>query len=147
MNGLFSHILLPVDSSEECLAAGKLAVQLAKQWQARLTLLYVVDKKLVEELARIQARPQAEVREQLEATGWRYLSLCEHLARDEGVNVRKTLSHGSPAAEIVDKALSENIDLIVMAKSKQRGPRRLMLGRTLQRVIEDAECPLVVVKY
>ena len=50
------------------------------------------------------------------------------------------------AAEIVDYAQQENVDLIVVGTKGRSGFKRLLLGSTASGVVTYAHCPVLVIK-
>jgi nucleotide-binding universal stress UspA family protein len=75
--------------------------------------------------------------------------------RKELENVKPTVSSvrfeqhyltGRPGTEIVDFAVDNNIDLIVMASHGRSGISRLLLGSIAEEVMRKAPCPVLVVK-
>jgi len=144
--GFFSNILVPTDGSDYSVAAIKLAIRLARVHGARLFFLYVVDKVVLTELTRFGRKSQSEVRFDLEETGRRALTYAERLASDWGIHAEAMMREGAPHSEILSTAKSLNVDLIVIGQVGVRGPRRLLIGSVAERVIESAECPVLVAK-
>jgi nucleotide-binding universal stress UspA family protein len=56
------------------------------------------------------------------------------------------ISSTTIAAEIVDYAQQQNVDLIVMGTKGRSGFKRLILGSTASGVVTYAHCPVLVVK-
>lgn len=146
MPAVFSHILVPADGSDYSMAAGKLAISLARVHGARLSFLYVVDKVVLGELMRFGGKSEAQVRRELEESGRRVLSYLERQALDWGLRADLLIREGTPHAEILMLAKSLGVDLIVIGQVGIRGPRRLLIGSVAERVIEYADCPVLVAK-
>jgi nucleotide-binding universal stress UspA family protein len=144
-SSLFTNILVPVDGSASSIAAGRLAVRLAKAAAARLTFLYVVDQTVVDELARASARDAALVEEDLAATGRRNLDLLSRTAKENGLEAGRELRRGEPEVEITRWATDQNADLIVIGQVGRRGLQRILIGSVTERVIEHSGCPVLVV--
>jgi nucleotide-binding universal stress UspA family protein len=53
---------------------------------------------------------------------------------------------GLPAEEIVHVAQKMQVDLIVMGNKGRRGIDRWVLGSVSEKVLQQAECPVLVVK-
>jgi len=143
---LFTSILVPTDGSEYSVAAGKLAIDIAASSNARLTFIYVVDEAIIEELARSSQKTRQEVRRELADNGRRYLDYLARLAQRRGIAAEKVLREGTPHIEIVDEARKKMADLIVMGQVGRRGLRRILIGSVAERVIEYAECPVLITK-
>ncbi|HBY96903.1 MAG: universal stress protein [Ardenticatenaceae bacterium] len=143
---LFGHFLVPSDGSEGSIQAAQLAFRMARTFGTRVTLLYVIDRLVLEELTRFSERREPEVRRELEETGRHFLAYLEELARQEGVEIHVAIREGEPHQEIVAVADELSVDLIVMGHVGRRGPRRILIGSVTERVIEFAHCPVLVVK-
>ena len=143
---LFHHVLVPTDGSESSVHAAELAFRIAHANTARVTLVYVVDTVVLDELARFSEQQQAEVRQELRESGWQYLAELERLAQQWNLEVHREIREGEPYQEIVALADEIGADLIVMGHVGRRGPRRILIGSVTERVIEFAHCPVLVVK-
>ncbi|MCB0061335.1 MAG: universal stress protein, partial [Caldilineaceae bacterium] len=139
-------ILVPIDGSQNSVQASELAYRMAKLSGAHVTLLYVVDSAVLDEIARFSAQQRAEVREELHENGRQYLAYVEGLAQQENLTVQQEIREGIPYEEIVVLATAVGVDLIVMGHVGQRGPRRILIGSVTERVIEFAHCPVLVAK-
>ena len=62
----------------------------------------------------------------------------------EGVHFQVTI--GDPAAEIIDYAESQKIDLIVIPSHGRTGLRRFFLGSVAEKVIRFAHCPVLILR-
>jgi len=140
----FTHILVPTDGSENSAHAGRLAIQMANLHSARMTLLYVVDSAIVDEIASATAKSTDAIQKELEDKGQRYLDYLARLA-DESVQVEQVIRHGIPYREIADLARERWVNLIVIGRVGCRGPRCALIGSVAERVIEYAPCPVLVV--
>lgn len=67
-------------------------------------------------------------------------------AKAADVQACDLLRYGRPAEEIVNAAVAEFADLIVMGTHGRTGLRRLMLGSVAQQVVATAPCPVVTVR-
>ncbi len=144
-DAVFRHILVPTDGSEASVMAGQLAIRLAAFHQARITFVYVVDTSVVYELANSSGMTTQQVREELEATGQRYLNHLQRLAAQVKQKAEQFIRHGEPHGEIESLASQLGADLIVMGRVGQRGPRRILIGSVTERVLEYAPCPVLIV--
>ncbi len=69
----------------------------------------------------------------------------EQALRDAGhTDMRTEIRVGNPAAEILDFARDENIDLIVIPSRGKSGLRRWMMGSVAERVVRQAPCAVLV---
>lgn len=137
-------ICCAVDFSEPSRIAMEGAADLARRFQAELTLVHAVvppapaaSDVLVSSagLANIAAEEETSA---LEA--WR--SEAEQRA---GIPVRASLLSGDPAASIVRYARDQRCDLVVIGTHGRAGIRRVVLGSVAERVVRHAECPVLVI--
>ncbi|HUV88291.1 MAG TPA: universal stress protein [Anaerolineae bacterium] len=140
----FSHILVPTDGSENSVRAGQLAAQIASMHGAQMTLVYVVDDIIVDEIASATLKSTETIGRELESKGQRYLDYLARLAQDRDIPCEQVIRRGIPHSEIANLARERMVDLIVIGRVGRRGPRGL-LGSVAERVIEYAHCPVLVV--
>ena len=143
---LFHQILIPTDGSQNSVQASQLAFRIAKLSGAQVTVLYVVDSAVLDEIARFSAAQRAEVQQELYENGKQYLAYVEGLAQQANLTIQREIREGVPYEEIVALAAAIGADLIVMGHIGQRGPRRILIGSVTERVIEFAHCPVLVAK-
>ena len=62
------------------------------------------------------------------------------------LSVEMKITHGGPAEAIVAAARRAAVDLIVMASHGYKGLRRWMLGSVTEKVLQNAPCPVLVVR-
>jgi nucleotide-binding universal stress UspA family protein len=144
---LFHHILVPIDGSGASLQAVEMALRMVQLCPScQITVLYVIDKLVLNELARFSRRGEKEVEVELEEQGRRYLDLARKDAASQGVTVDCQTGKGDPFEEIVAKANSLRTDLIVMGHTGRRGTTRVLIGSVTQRVLDYAPCPVLVTR-
>ena len=143
---LFHHILVPSDGSQSSLAAGRLAVQLAAQNKAHITFVYVVDLKIAEELSASLRKTVDQAQVDLSNNAKQYLNFMSRLAAKANLTSDQTTRYGMPYIEIEKLAREKKVDLIIIGQISHSGPRRMLIGSVAQRVIENAPCPVLIVK-
>lgn len=146
---LLKKILVATDFSEPSDAALAYGRELARTFQASLTVLNVVDNVATigyggDGIAYVdpswQAQVEASAREQLDAI----ISVedREQLRAETVVRASK-----APAAAIVDFARDTNVDLIVMGTHGRGGMAHLLMGSVAERVVRTAPCPVLTVRH
>lgn len=141
-------ILCPVDFSDLSLNALRFAVDLADKFQAELHLLHVFEGydaiSLNPETALIPM-PQwlTELRkvchDKLAALPSADLAVrCPTLVRAH--------REGSAIHEILDYAVHEKIDLIVLATHGRTGLMHLLMGSVAENVVRSAKCPVMTIR-
>jgi nucleotide-binding universal stress UspA family protein len=138
-------ILCAVDFSKGSGATLEAAADLARRYQADLTVLHVREPPATAGAKGFVPPPglseaeSTEIGRQLER--WR-----AEAARIAGRDVRSEVASGSAAAEIVRTAGEGLFDLAVVGTHGRTGFRRLVLGSVAERVVREAPCPVLVVR-
>jgi nucleotide-binding universal stress UspA family protein len=155
---LFDKILVPLDGSEHSLRALDFAVQIAKKFGGKITLIHVysvsVGPVIMPEPTTltpplIPVMTPAEVSKAVEATrkaGTSILTDGEQKAKAEEVQVETMLKEGHTVQEIVRTAKEGKFDLIAIGGRGISKIRELLLGSVTDGVIHHAHCPVLVIK-
>ncbi|MCW3998688.1 MAG: universal stress protein [Candidatus Bathyarchaeota archaeon] len=137
-------ILVPTDGSEHSIRAAEYAIGIAKNHDAQLMVVYVVDEVVIDKFSEITEREVVE--RELKIDGQRYTNYVLGLATEAGVKATAMVARGRPFEQIVNLAKGLNMDLIVMGTYGYRGAERILMGSVAERVIEYSSCPVLVVK-
>ncbi len=137
-------ILHPTDYSQESQSAWHYAATLARTNRSRLLVLHVVDTLGPEQLT------YGEAVSQKQPDGYQR-RLWEEFRRQFQVppelgDVELLLEEGDPVAAIVRTAAARKCDLIVMASRERTGLNHLLFRGTVEKVVGQAPCPVLVVK-
>jgi nucleotide-binding universal stress UspA family protein len=155
---LFEKILVPLDGSEHSSKALEIAIQAAKRFHGRITLIHVysvtVAPVMMPEPATLTptgfpVMTPTDVSKMAEASrkaGSRILEDGEEKVKAEGVPVETALVEGHVVQEIIKKAKEGNFDLIVVGARGVSRIRELLLGSVTDGVIHHVSCPVLVVK-
>jgi nucleotide-binding universal stress UspA family protein len=141
---VFKRILVPIDLSDRNTRTLDVALALARQNRAHVTLCHVVQK--------VRDVPAAELREfyrRLEATSVGTLTREARRFTARDVPVDTIVGIGEPAREIVRLASGRRIDLIVMGSHKvkvQAGRWATGWGTISYKVGVFCRCPVLLVK-
>ena len=137
-------ILIPTDGSEHSIHAAEYGISIAKTHEAQITVVYVLDEVVIDRFTKVTDREDVE--RELKADGQRYINYVLGLAKKAGVKSTSLIAKGRPFEQIVHLANGLDMDLIVLGTYGRRGPERILLGSVAERVIEYANCPVLVVK-
>ncbi|MHB1651365.1 MAG: universal stress protein [Desulfitobacteriaceae bacterium] len=141
---MFKRILVPIDGSGDSRRALQQAVELAKLNDSEIILLHVLFTP--EALGYMLSGGVTVVQDQLNVNGEVVLETTTKETDMSEVKVTKKLLPGHPAAIILEEIGAERIDLVVMG-SRGFGPLAgSLLGSVSQRVLQKAECPVMIVK-
>ncbi len=139
----WKHILAPVDFSPHTEQSLKRATQLARQHNAKLTLLHAVELLAVYDDFYDPVIPMnAEMELQLVAFAEKRL---EELAHRLGIEyAKRQVIVGTPKAVILNAIVAQKVDLVVIGSHGRKGLSRL-LGSTTSAVANAAQCELLSV--
>ena len=142
-------ILLLVDSTEAAGAAAEFAISLAGTCRAKLTALAVVDTATLKELLTYRIMVSQEMEEyerELEQTGRRQLALVEEQAHKAGIGVETLHKKGAIHSVVLDVQESTHADIIVMSEFRLSQVQRDLLAKEKHLILDEARCPVAVVK-
>jgi nucleotide-binding universal stress UspA family protein len=146
LNGPITELktmLVPIDFSDCSKHALKYAVAFAKQFNAEITLLAVVQDTHtsfeygVAEFVDLQDQRRKRYEQELTKLADQQLGKIKH---------QILVTTGKPFEEIVRTAQESDQDLIVISTHGHRGLTRVEIGSTAERVIRYATCPVLVVR-
>jgi universal stress protein A len=137
----YNHILLAMDFSEGSSAVTKKAIEFAKQMDAKLSLLHVVEPLpgygyAFIGSAEIELQLVEEAKKQLAELGKKH-------------NISKENYHveiGPTKIEITRVAEENKVDLIVIGSHGRHGFVEDLLGSTANAVIHNAKCDVLTVR-
>jgi universal stress protein A len=140
----YKHILLAVDFYEHCEAVANRAKDLANRFQAKLSIIHVVDNLPMAEAGYGMEMPfNMDLTAELMAAAKKKLAkLAEELAVTED---KLWLEMGSPSTEIIRVAEENKVDLIVVGSHGRHG-LALLLGSTANGVLHHAACDVLAVR-
>lgn len=163
-----AHFLAPTDFSETALHALRYAVEEARLHQAKLTLLHVlpphsgtavyyasgspeplrvpgIDPLLDSRLGSDEPPEPSVVRSDPDQGA---LTRLRDLMPDTFRGVWEAeVARGRPADAIVHFAQERDVDLIVMGTHGRAGLQHMFLGSVAEKVIRQAPCPVLTVRY
>ena len=155
---LFEKILVPLDGSENSEKALEKAVQIAKRFGGKLTLLHAylasVQPVMMPEptglsspiVPVLTAAEVSRVVDAARSAGKRILEDGAAKALSDGVQVEKLLVEGHAVREIVRTAKEGRYDLVVIGARGMSRIKELFLGSVTDGVVHHALCPVLVVK-
>lgn len=155
---MFEKILVPIDGSEHSQRALECAVQMAKRFNGKLTLLHVysitVPPVVMHEPstlmpAGVPVATSSEVSKMVEGlheAGAKMLSDAERQVRAAGVEVETVLKEGNAVQEIVKTAKEGEYNLVIMGARGTHRITELLMGNVTEGVVKNAPCPVLVIK-
>ena len=142
----FRHILAPTDFSEYSKKAVASALELAKKFGAKLTILHVVEPPPYPVEGYVPPSVSATFLEDLERQATQDLAQFVPEAEASGLEAVRLVAVGTPYRKIIETAEAEQVDLIVMATAGRTGFSHLLLGSIAERVVRTATCPVLTMR-
>jgi nucleotide-binding universal stress UspA family protein len=139
------RILFPTDFSEAAESAEREAARMAGVQGAELVLLHVTSEAPLwgETLytAKVRAVFESQRRWAADALAVRVAALAA-----AGVPARAVVKSGVAWEEIVQTAVDEHADMIVIGTHGRTGLERMFLGSVAERVLRQAPCPVLTIR-
>jgi nucleotide-binding universal stress UspA family protein len=134
-------ILLPVDFSDKSAAVAHYAKAFALRFRSEVTLLHVI------QAVELIGTPEVGVVSVIDLNAERLAAvearLDEFLSAElEGLPVRRVVTDGDPAHQIVQHAHNDHVDLVMTATHGFGRFRQFLLGSVVAKVLHDADCPV-----
>ena len=160
-----AHFLVPTDFSEMALHALSYALEEARLHQAKLTLLHVLPPHSVTDVYYASPEPprstsDPRLDELLGSYGPSEPTVVRSDPDQDALTRLRDLmpdtfrgmweaevARGEPADAIVRFAQERDIDLIVMGTHGRSGLQHVFLGSVAEKVVRQAPCPVLIVRY
>ncbi|MDP2923183.1 MAG: universal stress protein [Candidatus Omnitrophota bacterium] len=142
-------IVVSLAGSAASIVTAKYAIYLAKQLQAKLFTLYVVDEKSLHDLLKTRIFVEVEAREyerDLIEQGRSLLERIHKMAQSKSVECESLLLKGVIYAEVVNKVAELNADLLVVGELREVRSLKDAFYDEGERIFRESPCPVVVVK-
>ncbi|MEF8807290.1 universal stress protein [Natronomonas sp.] len=136
------RILVPVDGSEQSLAALEYAID--RFPEGRITVFHAVALPFEYDRDAIEAG-LGTIIDGLTRRGERILDSAVQAIADEDLIVETELAHGKPARSIVDYTVENDFDQIIMGRHGRSLPARMVLGSVAETVSRRSEIPVTLV--
>jgi nucleotide-binding universal stress UspA family protein len=147
---MFGNILIALDGSRFAERALEPALQAARKFGSRVTLVRIVTQELqpvaippAVGLPTVDLSDQTAELEMQEAEG--YLDSLRRKWSGPGLSVSVEVARGDPAMMILDTAGAVAADLIVMTTHGRTGLRRLIYGSVAEAVLRGSDIPVLLI--
>jgi nucleotide-binding universal stress UspA family protein len=140
-----SHILVPIDFSDQSLIALSQSYNMARLANSDITLIHVIEESRLPLLGNIVSRKKEYEKIMEDAISQKLQELAKETAGKSGVNVNVLIRKGKVYDEIVDAANDLSSSFIIMGTNGSVGLKRF-IGSNALRVIKEAHCPVITIK-
>ena len=147
---MIRHILCPTDLKERAYISLKKAVQIAHQFNARITILNVHSEfmdKHEREMLRVSVDNLKEKYQQVAIESKEEMKAAIHELHAEDIEISYLLRKGKPADTIIEVSAEEGVDLIVMCTDGRDNLKDFVTGTITEQVINHAACPVLVIPF
>lgn len=143
---LIKNILVPIDFSDYSKNALRYAAQFAKQFNAKIFLVYVVEPMIYPAdfsmgqvaIPSMDSDLQNRASQELKALAKNFI--------ESTTNSETLIKTGKPFVEINETAKEVDADLIIMATHGHTGVEHLLFGSTAEKVVRKAPCPVLTLR-
>jgi nucleotide-binding universal stress UspA family protein len=139
-------ILFPTDFSNGARAAMDHALTLAKDYKAKLILLYVIQDVSIAEWYIPSSLSVTDLLEEMQKSAWKEMDKWGAEASAAVPEVEKLVVRGVPFVEIIRTAKEHNADMIVIGTHGRTGIDHMLFGSTAEKVVRKAACPVLTVR-
>jgi nucleotide-binding universal stress UspA family protein len=145
---MFSKILVPLDGSDLAERALDPAIRLALAENGEIILLSIPYLKhmIMREKAGYGFLMPDDSLDRTHREMSDYLATLQRIKSNPNITMRSQVIEGDEAGTIVDTAIREEADLIVMSTHGRSGFSRWMMGSVTERVLRSAPCPVLVIR-
>jgi len=141
---MYDQILLPTDGSSNTTEALEHACAIGSDNDATVHVLYVVDRR---HLMAATDETTEEIQQSLEEEADRALDDARVRLEEETIDCETIQQEGIPHKTITSYADEKEMDLLIMGTHGKTGRERVAtLGSTTERVVKNADQPVLVVE-
>jgi nucleotide-binding universal stress UspA family protein len=139
-------VLFPTDFSNGARAAMDYALSLAKDYNAKLILLYVIQDISIAEWYIPSSISATDLVEDMQKSAWKEMEKWGAEAAEAVKDVEKMVVRGVPFVEIIRTAKEKNADMIVIGTHGRTGIDHMLFGSTAEKVVRKSPCPVLTVR-
>ena len=143
---MYKKILVPLDGSQRAEEILDPVEDMAKGFGAKVFFLQVEEEPLLlgydEVVDQSNYQQQKQRKRQMES----YLTGIEKRFQDKGIETRHYIAYGPVAGTILIVAEKDDVDLIALASHGLDGSYRVMCRSVAARLLQRADCPILVMR-
>jgi nucleotide-binding universal stress UspA family protein len=153
---LFENILVAINGTEDSIHAAMYGIIMARQFNAHLKAVYVVDTAALRHLTLTKIFTPDErddYARSLARDGMRYLEHVADLGKQKGVTVETELLNGAMWTQVISAAQDMKANAILLGGNKTVGPTASAEGAakseellTYSEIFAHSPCSIIVVK-
>lgn len=136
-------ILIPIDFSDYSKSALKFAIDFAKNFNAKLYLVYVIEPMIYPTDFSIGQVAIPAVESDITTRAEEELKELVKQEVPPEMESEVIIKSGKPFLEIIETATEIDCDLIIIATHGHTGVEHLLFGSTAEKVVRKAPCPVL----
>lgn len=145
-----TKILVPTDFSEYSDKALRQALDIAKQYKARVYVLHVIHEKMTDRLDDYGITYPSYIEEvenrMIEGATRQLQEQLDKFPLGKELEVLGEVVIGNTSEAILAEETSKGIDLIVIASLGRTGMAKYLIGGVARNVLKGAKCPVLLTK-
>ncbi|WP_425805464.1 universal stress protein [Desulfitobacterium sp. Sab5] len=142
---MFKKILVPTDASEYSKRSLKIALEIARKFQAEVEVFHVTYTQK-DYWGYTVTYGATITQEDLDKYGQLALDITVEGLNTDGVELKKVLEAGHPVTKILGEIEKQKIDLVVMGRHGYGAIAGSVFGSVSQRILQKATCPVLIAK-
>lgn len=140
-------ILIPTEFHADSGRVQCVALSLCRRLNARAVFLHVLTETTRDPAWHTTLTPLMPVEVHYEFMARKKMKEIEQFFRDNGVSCESIVQKGDAAEVIVKEMHESRPDFVVIGSKRHRGVTSGILGGTVERVLANAHCPVLVVPH
>jgi nucleotide-binding universal stress UspA family protein len=142
----YRTLLLSTDASPQSEQATLHAMRMARDFGARLYVLFVIDAPTAKWLDVLSLSLfTTDIDKEIEAEGRQAVEEAVQRAKEAGIDAEGMIARGSPGEQICRFAKEHGVDLIFMGAAGKSNLEHALLGSVSRYVIANSKLPVLVV--
>jgi nucleotide-binding universal stress UspA family protein len=142
----FEKILTAIDFSESSDFAFEYALTLARQFQAELTVIHVINEPVDLRGFYVPHISFEQLEKEIEEGAEKMMATFCQTKLGDFTRYTSVIAAGIPYEEILRKADEIGASLIVLGTHGRTGIDHLIFGSTAERVVRSAACPVLTIR-
>jgi len=136
---MYKNILLPLDGSEAAEEAIPTAIDLARIFDAKITLIQII------EILSLMKEDREDESKILLERGDKYLNLIKERIEDNGGSANVVMETGKPSLKICEHA-KHHVDLIILCSHGAGAFESWAVGSVCQKILRHSTKPVLLLK-
>jgi len=143
---MFTKILYPTDFSIPAQKALDYVKHLKGAGTQEVTVLHVIDRRGLDDLARFSKRDIHDIEKELEKKATAKIKPIAEELTETGFTVNTMITQGGPCVEIMRVADEEDASLIIVGSRGTGNIEDMVLGSVSYKLIKRSRKPIMIIK-